>query len=54
MSGMAKATLAEGSAEGDVSPGLRLSRARWTICAMLFVATSINYMDRQVIAILNE
>jgi ACS family hexuronate transporter-like MFS transporter len=25
---------------------------RWTICAMLFVATSINYMDRQVIAIL--
>ena len=27
-------------------------RVRWTICAMLFVATSINYMDRQVIAIL--
>jgi len=25
---------------------------RWTVCAMLFVATSINYMDRQVIAIL--
>lgn len=25
---------------------------RWTICAMLFVATSINYMDRQVIALL--
>ncbi len=25
---------------------------RWTICAMLFAATSINYMDRQVIAIL--
>ncbi|HEY1807893.1 MAG TPA: MFS transporter, partial [Acidobacteriaceae bacterium] len=24
----------------------------WTICAMLFAATSINYMDRQVIAIL--
>jgi ACS family hexuronate transporter-like MFS transporter len=31
---------------------LRLGRVRWTICAMLFVATSINYMDRQVIAIL--
>jgi ACS family hexuronate transporter-like MFS transporter len=30
----------------------RLGRVRWTICAMLFVATSINYMDRQVIAIL--
>jgi ACS family hexuronate transporter-like MFS transporter len=25
---------------------------RWTVCAMLFLATSINYMDRQVIAIL--
>lgn len=25
---------------------------RWTICAMLFVATSINYMDRQVLSIL--
>jgi MFS transporter, ACS family, hexuronate transporter len=40
----------------DLSPGSdprpRLGRVRWTICAMLFVATSINYMDRQVIAIL--
>src|SRR5664279_3382611 len=25
---------------------------RWTVCAMLFVATSINYMDRQVLSIL--
>jgi ACS family hexuronate transporter-like MFS transporter len=25
---------------------------RWTVCAMLFAATSINYIDRQVIAIL--
>jgi ACS family hexuronate transporter-like MFS transporter len=36
----------------DSSSGTRLGRVRWTICAMLFVATSINYMDRQVIAIL--
>jgi MFS transporter, ACS family, hexuronate transporter len=40
----------------DLSPGPdprpRLGRVRWTICAMLFAATSINYMDRQVIAIL--
>jgi MFS transporter, ACS family, hexuronate transporter len=28
------------------------SGMRWTVCAMLFLATSINYMDRQVIAIL--
>jgi len=34
------------------SSSTRLGRVRWTICAMLFFATSINYMDRQVIAIL--
>ncbi|HEX3469878.1 MAG TPA: MFS transporter, partial [Silvibacterium sp.] len=34
------------------STGVRLGRVRWTICAMLFFATSINYMDRQVIALL--
>jgi ACS family hexuronate transporter-like MFS transporter len=28
------------------------SRIRWTVCAMLFAATSINYMDRQVLSIL--
>ncbi|SRR6266568_907649 len=33
-------------AEPPVLPG------RWTVCAMLFVATSINYMDRQVLSIL--
>lgn len=31
------------------SPALQ---GRWTICAMLFVATTINYMDRQVLSIL--
>jgi ACS family hexuronate transporter-like MFS transporter len=37
----------------SAEPGsTRLGNVRWTICAMLFVATSINYMDRQVIAIL--
>jgi MFS transporter, ACS family, hexuronate transporter len=42
--------------ESGASPGpssrAGLGRVRWMICAMLFVATSINYMDRQVIAIL--
>ena len=28
------------------------SRYRWTICALLFVATTINYIDRQVLGIL--
>jgi ACS family hexuronate transporter-like MFS transporter len=37
---------------GTLSASARLGRVRWTVCAMLFVATSINYMDRQVIAIL--
>jgi len=37
---------------GTLSAGTRLGRVRWTVCAMLFAATSINYMDRQVIAIL--
>jgi ACS family hexuronate transporter-like MFS transporter len=31
---------------------VRAIPGRWTICAMLFVATSINYMDRQVLSIL--
>src|SRR3984957_663209 len=30
----------------------RIGKGRWTICAMLLFATSINYMDRQVIALL--
>ena len=30
----------------------RIGNVRWTICAMLFFATSINYMDRQVLGIL--
>ncbi len=38
--------------EEEFSTGARLGRVRWTICAMLFAATSINYMDRQVISIL--
>lgn len=30
----------------------RVGNIRWTICALLFVATTINYMDRQVLSIL--
>jgi MFS transporter, ACS family, hexuronate transporter len=36
----------------DDTPGSTHGGMRWTVCAMLFIATSINYMDRQVIAIL--
>ncbi len=38
--------------EPEESGGAPMGRVRWTICAMLFFATSINYMDRQVIALL--
>jgi len=41
--------LAEHEPELTGSP---IGKVRWTICAMLFFATSINYMDRQVIALL--
>ena len=53
---MADTTAFDSGTESDASPapspGTRLKRMRWTVCAMLFIATSINYMDRQVIAIL--
>jgi MFS transporter, ACS family, hexuronate transporter len=35
-------------------PPERIGRVRWTICAMLFAATSINYMDRQVLSLLKN
>jgi MFS transporter, ACS family, hexuronate transporter len=38
--------------EEELAAGARIGRVRWTICAMLFAATSINYMDRQVLSLL--
>jgi ACS family hexuronate transporter-like MFS transporter len=37
---------------GTASGHYRFSKYRWIICALLFLATTINYMDRQVIGIL--
>jgi ACS family hexuronate transporter-like MFS transporter len=34
------------------SSGERIGHVRWVICAMLFAATTINYMDRQVLGLL--
>ncbi len=39
-------------AAGAEGLGTRLGRYRWVICAMLFLATTINYVDRQVLGIL--
>ena len=34
--------------------GTHVGNYRWTICALLFVATTINYIDRNIIGILKE
>ena len=34
------------------APGTRIGNVRWGICSMLFAATTINYMDRQVLGLL--
>ena len=42
------------SARGDSAPGFgeRIGHFRWVICGLLFFATTINYIDRQVLGIL--
>ncbi len=34
------------------APGAKLGRYRWRICAMLLAATTLNYIDRQVLGVL--
>jgi MFS transporter, ACS family, hexuronate transporter len=50
----AKETLASTGATGLAASGAlaSLGRYRWTICALLFFATTVNYIDRQVLGIL--
>ncbi len=36
----------------DSQTPVKIGRVRWTICALLFFATTINYVDRQVLGIL--
>jgi ACS family hexuronate transporter-like MFS transporter len=38
----------------ETSPATSVGQFRWVICALLFFATTINYMDRQVISYLKE
>src|SRR5690606_33181544 len=35
------------------TPPIRIGRYRWTICALLFFATTVNYLDRQVLSLLH-
>src|SRR5262249_11742156 len=44
--------LATASAEGAALPIAPVGRYRWRICALLFFATPINYVDRQVLGVL--
>ncbi|HEY0743094.1 MAG TPA: MFS transporter, partial [Chryseosolibacter sp.] len=30
----------------------RVGNYRWTVCAMLFLATTINYIDRQILSLI--
>ncbi|HEU5239397.1 MAG TPA: MFS transporter [Pyrinomonadaceae bacterium] len=43
-----------GAADAAISARSRIGNFRWTICALLFFAATINYLDRQVIATLKD
>jgi ACS family hexuronate transporter-like MFS transporter len=40
------------AARAAAAPAARIGKFRWTICGLLFLAATINYVDRQVIGIL--
>ncbi len=35
----------------SVPNGQKMTNFRWVICALLFLATTVNYMDRQVLSL---
>ncbi len=43
-----------GAVDAAAHAGTRVGNFRWTICALLFFAATINYLDRQVIATLKD
>lgn len=45
---------AEVGADATAPRNTRLGNCRWVICALLFFATTINYVDRQVLSILEK
>src|SRR5678815_769776 len=47
----------QGTARAPVAPqtlGAQIGRYRWVICGLLFFATTVNYVDRQVLGILSK
>ena len=49
---MADSTTLTTAASAAAAPRIGVGRYRWRICALLFFATTINYMDRQVLGVL--
>ena len=49
---MAIAELPGTNVPGVAAAAARIGRFRWVICALLFAATAINYVDRQMIGVL--
>lgn len=45
-------TAASRNEDGNSLPHVRVGHYRWVICALIFFATTINYIDRQVLGIL--
>lgn len=45
-------TAPDARAEENLPLGERIGSLRWTICALLFAATTLNYMDRMVLGLL--
>ena len=52
----AKATRPESSATASLaaSAGGAIGRYRWVICSLIFLATTVNYIDRQILALIKE
>src|SRR5215813_9016623 len=42
-----------GASDGSVMPAVAIGRYRWRICALLFAATTLNYVDRGVLGVLS-
>jgi ACS family hexuronate transporter-like MFS transporter len=51
---MGKPVSPELSAQPAAAPALVIGKYRWVVCALLFFATTINYIDRQILALLKE
>jgi ACS family hexuronate transporter-like MFS transporter len=49
---MANSTESDIKIASETFPGSHMGNVRWTVCAMLFAATTINYMDRTVLGLL--